>query len=446
MENYTLKAGINNIDKQVNIVASEITGDVTIEYTSEADLNLPAGLKITGNLTVNAPKATVNNNATVTGTITIKDVKAGTWNELVSANKLVFEAAGKTLKINDTVVALTINANATVITPKTVNAVVKKDVTVIVKADATVSDDKAVKIVGTESEEPVELDPKETPEVKYSITFSVTPEDAKVVVKKGEDTISAEEDGTYKLQTGEYSYTVTKEGYVEKTGSFTVAEEAKTITVELQKETVIPTTQVITFSVTPEDAKVVVKKGEDTISAEEDGTYKLQTGEYSYTVTKEGYVEKTGSFTVAEEAKTITVELQKEILKAPEDGAKVVENLEGVTDGVLFLVAGLNVEGTNRQKPSTLEDVKKFIDKEYGVNFNKDVIKVTEGKIEITGSILSGEDWNKIKSAPGANKTIPYRITLVKAGTSADEGKVQDDAKVAKIAMYEDGNAVIEVK
>jgi len=370
VENYTLKAGINNIDKQVNIVASEITGDVTIEYTSEADLNLPAGLKITGNLTVNAPKATVNNNATVTGTITIKDVKAGTWNELVSANKLVFEAAGKTLKINDTVVALTINANATVITPKTVNAVVKKDVTVIVKADATVSDDKAVKIVGTESEEPVELDPKETPEVKYSITFSVT----------------------------------------------------------------------------PEDAKVVVKKGEDTISAEEDGTYKLQTGEYSYTVTKEGYVEKTGSFTVAEEAKTITVELQKEILKAPEDGAKVVENLEGVTDGVLFLVAGLNVEGTNRQKPSTLEDVKKLIDKEYGVNFNKDVIKVTEGKIEITGSILSGEDWNKIKSAPGANKTIPYRITLVKAGTSADEGKVQDDAKVAKIAMYEDGNAVIEVK
>ncbi|MGJ0846872.1 hypothetical protein ACR77J_09285 [Tissierella praeacuta] len=174
MENYTLKAGINNIAKQVNIVASEITGDVTIEYTSEADLNLPAGLKITGNLTVNAPKATVNNNATVTGTITIKDVKAGTWNELVSANKLVFEAAGKTLKINDTVAALTINANATVITPKTVNAVVKKDVTVIVKADATVSDDKAVKIVGTESEEPVKLDPKETPEVnKTALTEAI---------------------------------------------------------------------------------------------------------------------------------------------------------------------------------------------------------------------------------------------------------------------------------
>lgn len=35
-------------------------------------------------------------------------------------------------------------------------------------------------------------------------------------------------------------------------------------------------------------------------------------------------------------------------------------------------------------------------------------------------------------------------MTLVKDGTSADESKVPDDAKVAKIAMYEDGVAVIE--
>lgn len=211
-----------------------------INYTATADLNLPSTLDIAGDLTVDAPNATVNNNAKVSGTVTITDVKSGTWNELVDVNTLVFNAAGKTLNIINGIAGLTINVNATVITPKAVNAVVAKDVEVIVKANAEVSDEDAVKVTGTESTTPVELDPEQEqepePEKKYEITFNVTPEDATVVVKKDETVVAAREDGTYELEAGTYSYTVTKEGYKEATGTIEVGTENKTVTVALEKE------------------------------------------------------------------------------------------------------------------------------------------------------------------------------------------------------------------
>lgn len=76
-----------------------MNGSVTINYTGTADLNLPATLNIVGDLIVNAPDATVNNSASVSGDIFVNDVKVGTWNELASDNKLTFRAAGKTLRI-----------------------------------------------------------------------------------------------------------------------------------------------------------------------------------------------------------------------------------------------------------------------------------------------------------------------------------------------------------
>lgn len=77
----------------------------------------------------------------------------------------------------------------------------------------------------------------------YTVTFDVTPEDANVVVKDSENVeVIAETDGTYNLETGTYSYTVSAEGYITKAGTFIVVDEAQTITVVLEKETVQPET------------------------------------------------------------------------------------------------------------------------------------------------------------------------------------------------------------
>jgi hypothetical protein len=76
-------------------------------------------------------------------------------------------------------------------------------------------------------------EPGDDEEVTYKITFSVTPEGATVVVKDSDaEAIEAEEDGSYELVAGTYSYSVSNEGYVTEEDEFTVS-KAATITVEL---------------------------------------------------------------------------------------------------------------------------------------------------------------------------------------------------------------------
>lgn len=87
------------------------------------------------------------------------------------------------------------------------------------------------------------------------------------------------------------------------------------------------------------------------------------------------------------------------------------------------------------QKVATLDEVKEFIEREYGVHFNAEAIKVEEGRLSIVGSILSKADWRKIKAVEPGDPSVPYRITVLISDKSN---------KVAKIAMYEDGEAVIE--
>lgn len=64
------------------------------------------------------------------------------------------------------------------------------------------------------------------------------------------------------------------------------------------------------FTVTPANATVEIKDSQDNvIEAETDGTYKLEVGTYTYTVSAEGYVTQTDTFMVAQGDQTITVNL-----------------------------------------------------------------------------------------------------------------------------------------
>ncbi|MFS0876454.1 hypothetical protein [Solibacillus isronensis] len=104
--NYGPATGLRTID-----------GNVTINGNATGNINL-RNLKITGNLTVNTPGATVNNSASVDGTITIQDVSGNTWNEFAVGNKLVLnDNDGDTnlvIKESAHPISITVNANATV--------------------------------------------------------------------------------------------------------------------------------------------------------------------------------------------------------------------------------------------------------------------------------------------------------------------------------------------
>lgn len=71
-------------------------------------------------------------------------------------------------------------------------------------------------------------------EPTYSVTITVIPADATIVVKDSEgNEVGAEDDGSYVLTNGTYTYSVTKAGYNAENGNFTVDGGAKTVEVSL---------------------------------------------------------------------------------------------------------------------------------------------------------------------------------------------------------------------
>jgi len=175
-----------------------------------------------------------------------------------------------------------------------------------------------------------------TPLPQYDITFHVTSggnnvEGASIEIP-GVGTMLTDINGNavFSLIDGFYNYTITKTGYVIKTGSTTVAGVPFTI-----EETLIPMYEV-TFHVTSGGADLegaMVTVGTATIFTNAAGIafFNLEDGNYDYTVTKSGYVDATGNFTVAGAPMTIDVpmtEIEYAITFHVTD--LVNNNLEGV--------------------------------------------------------------------------------------------------------------------
>lgn len=70
--------------------------------------------------------------------------------------------------------------------------------------------------------------------IVYRVDFQVNPADAEVKVLNSEQAeVPAGEDGTYALQSGDYTYEVSKAGYETETGSFTIGDTGLSLSVEL---------------------------------------------------------------------------------------------------------------------------------------------------------------------------------------------------------------------
>lgn len=150
------------------------------------------------------------------------------------------------------------------------------------------------------------------------VTFTKTPTDAVIIVKKGTTTIVPESDGTYALKEGSYTYDVTRAGYADKTAQALVITNADETTGTKTVEVTLSTC-IVTFTKTPEDLTLIVKKGTTTLVPEENGTYMMPAGTYSYSATAEGYVPiedtelviSTGDQTTGTKTVTITLTAQE---------------------------------------------------------------------------------------------------------------------------------------
>ena len=145
----------------------------------------------------------------------------------------------------------------------------------------------------------------------YSLSFSVTPTEAVIVVQNQADgiTIPANSDGSYSIVSAYiYDYSASADGYETVSGTVNGADGNQTVTLTMTEVS----TYKLYFSLTPADAAVSLTNDSDgtAVSANSDGSYEMVLGcTYSYTVSAEGYQSSSGTVIGADGDQTITLTL-----------------------------------------------------------------------------------------------------------------------------------------
>lgn len=142
----------------------------------------------------------------------------------------------------------------------------------------------------------------------YAVTFRTGATGASITVNGVSGQADADGKYTVKLPDGTYEYTVFAFGYQAAAGQVTVNGTEQTVTVTL---TAVEQ-RTVRFNVTPTEAKAAVTVTWDgdghTVEAQNDGSYLLPEGAYTYTVKAKGYAKASGTLNVTKD-ETISVTL-----------------------------------------------------------------------------------------------------------------------------------------
>ncbi len=177
---------------------------------------------------------------------------------------------------------------------------------------------------------------------------------------------------TYALQEGSYYYEATAEEYDLKSGNFTVPAAENKVTVTM---TASPKYDV-TFNISSGEKTPSVKvfRGEKIYQAKGGAVYALCSGTYSYEVTAEDCITKTGAFTVANAAQTVTVTLDG----VTGDGSASSPYIIGSKEALVY----------------------------FAQQVNSGVTKYVEGHVKLSSNIdLQDMSWTPI----GPSWTSPFR-------------------------------------
>lgn len=132
------------------------------------------------------------------------------------------------------------------------------------------------------------------PTAKYTVTFTLSPEDAALTVSQDGVPIDSVSEHTYELTNGDYAYTVTADEHDDAAGTFTVAYGGQSINVSLNIKL-----YTVKFEIDPDEGAVLVVDGQ-TPEVAGGRTYRLpkSDSQYSYSIKAFGYQDAAGTFTV----------------------------------------------------------------------------------------------------------------------------------------------------
>ena len=144
-------------------------------------------------------------------------------------------------------------------------------------------------------------------DAKLIVAFSVNMTGASVHVYDAQNMEQTpEEDGTYRLVSGSYTYLVTRDECDDVTGSFTIDGAGRTITVTLSVRT-----YPVSVTLTPAEAKLVLRDADGKQWSAVNGAWRLPKGSYTYEASLFGYETAAGSLTVTGENDSLHVTLQQ---------------------------------------------------------------------------------------------------------------------------------------
>ncbi|MDP4119258.1 MAG: cohesin domain-containing protein, partial [Bacillota bacterium] len=147
----------------------------------------------------------------------------------------------------------------------------------------------------------------ETPITTSDVVFNVTPATATVTMNGNSVTAVGGVATFNDVDFGTYNYTVSADGYTDKTGSVDVVANTSPVTVSLDQIT----TSDVTFNVTPATATVTMNGNSVTAVGGVATFNDVDFGTYNYTVSANGYTDKTGSVDVVANTSPVTVSLDQ---------------------------------------------------------------------------------------------------------------------------------------
>lgn len=144
--------------------------------------------------------------------------------------------------------------------------------------------------------------------------------DYSISISKNGDIVETDDD-SYSLPIGLYSYSCSCDGYVSDSGTFEV-DVSDVHTGSMSISIILDAaTCKVTFDTTPDTATIELVDSENqSVLADEDGSYTLEVGNYTYTASNEGYTTKSDQELAIDlddvnaGIKSVTVELEEAVV------------------------------------------------------------------------------------------------------------------------------------
>ncbi|MGC9343792.1 MAG: carboxypeptidase regulatory-like domain-containing protein, partial [Bacteroidales bacterium] len=269
----------------------------------------------------------------------------------------------------------------------------------------------------------------------YTANFKVTDgsnnvSNANIWINNQNITTNTSGEASINLINGSYSYTVTKSGYIQKSGTVNISGGNVTENVTLTPA------YLVTFNVTDEDAaavegaNVLINGKNLQTNSEGKATISLPNGDYNYEVTKDGFPTKSDNITVSGQAITENVTLSipyYDVFFLVKDGS------DNPIEGASVAINGFDIQltGANGFATHTLPDGT------YNYTVSSDGFDDASGSVTV-----SGANTDRLVILSESSYTISFNVkdqgsnNLEGASISIDGNNLTTDA---------DGNASIDL-